>query len=160
MIAAISKNNQIGLNQQMPWHLPEDLNYFRCITTGHPIIMGRKTYESIGRLLPDRHNIILTRDPNFSISHDAIRLDIVHSLQEALSILPDEPATFIIGGGEIYAAFMPYATRLYLTLIDQEIEGDTAFPAYKEDFRCIQSTSGNTTTQNGSPIAFTVWQRK
>lgn len=161
MIAAISKNNQIGLNRQMPWHLPEDLQYFKEITTGHTVVMGRKTYESIGRLLPNRHNIILTNQTDFRLSSSdpLTPVTIMHSLDSVLNFLAKEQVNFIIGGGEIYKAFLPYADRLYLTLIDQEVEGDTSFPSYKHDFKCIKQMPGLTTTEDGSPISFTIWER-
>ena len=161
MIAAISKNNQIGLKSQMPWHLPEDLRYFKEITTGHPVVMGRKTYESIGRLLPNRHNIILTKQADFSLSSDdpLTPVTIMHAVDNVLHFLPKEEISFIIGGGEIYKAFLPYADRLYLTLIDKEVEGDTSFPNYAHDFRCIQRVPGLTTTEDGAAISFTIWER-
>ena len=134
MIAAISKNNQIGLNRQMPWHLPEDLQYFKEITNGHTVVMGSSS------------------DPLTPVT-------IMHSLDSVLNFLSKEQVNFIIGGGEIYKAFLPYADRLYLTLIDQEVEGDTSFPSYKHAFKCIKQMPGFTTTEDGSPISFTIWER-
>ena len=127
----------------MPWHIPEDLAYFRQITTGHTVIMGRKTFESIGKPLPNRNNIILTTNPNFSMPG----ITTINSLSEILNLYHNTPEPiFVIGGGEIYTAFLPYAMRLYLTLIDQAVVGDTSFPSYKQDFKLIQSTPGKSTT--------------
>lgn len=157
LIAAISKNNQIGLHGKMPWHLPEDLSYFKSITTGHPIVMGRKTYESIGKPLPNRTNIVLTTNPHFSaegiiVSHHIS--DIVHLYKTS-----EEPI-FVIGGGEIYRAFLPYAASLYLTLIHEIVEGDTSFPPYQEDFYLAHSTPSQSVTSSGYPFLFTIWKRK
>ncbi len=188
MIAAISKNNQIGLNNHMPWHIPEDLAYFKQVTLGHPVIMGRKTYESIGNLLPNRHNIILTQNPSFSLPESSItteailapasalsppnsypisssmnigtRVDIVHSISEVFALLPNNLPSFIIGGGEIYRTFLPYADRLYLTIIHQTISGDTSFPSFEEDFHCISSTPGKENSNNNLCYDFTIWERK
>lgn len=162
MIAAISKNNQIGLNHQMPWHLPEDLQYFRKVTTGHTVVMGRKTYESIGCLLPNRHNIILTKQTDFflSSSDPSTPVTIIHCLDCVLHFLPKDQINFIIGGGEIYKAFLPYADRLYLTLIDKVVEGDTSFPYYEHDFKCISKVPGLTTTEDSCSFSFTIWERR
>ncbi|MBE6022617.1 MAG: dihydrofolate reductase [Cellulosilyticum sp.] len=154
LIAAISQNNQIGLANQMPWHIPEDLEYFKQVTSGHTILMGRKTFESIGRILPNRRNIILTRDSNFIVSG----ADVIHSIEKALELCKGLDEVFIIGGGEIYSQFLPYADMLYLTLIEKYIEGDTSFPHFKDSFKCIQTTPGQTT--DGTVFAFTIWNRK
>ena len=155
MIAAVATNNQIGLDGQMPWHLPEDLEYFRNVTKGHPIIMGRKTFEAIGHPLPNRQNIILTRDRHFSVSG----VSIIHSFEEALALCKLYPDAFIIGGGEIYKLFMPYADQLYLTLIDQSIDGDTSFPHYKEAFHCIYRSPSYFSQDNSFSYCFTIWEK-
>lgn len=130
MIAALSKNNVIGDSGHIPWHISEELKRFRKITTGHPIIMGRKTHQSIGRILPDRTNIIITRDPNFKVEGGIV----VHSLDEALEKARkvDQEEIMVIGGGEIYKQALPQADRLYLTLVDAEMEGDVFFPDYSQ----------------------------
>lgn len=156
LIAAVSKNLQIGLHNQMPWHIPEDLKYFKQVTTGFPVIMGRKTFQSIGHPLPNRKNIILTRDTSFF--HPEV--EVLHSLEEALQLCHTLPNIFIIGGGEIYKAFLPYADSLYLTLIDQIVEGDTSFPSYENDFKCIQCTPLQTQSSYDFNISFTIWTRK
>ncbi len=131
IVAVAGSKRVIGKKGGMPWHIPEELKRFREITTGHPIIMGRKTYESIGRVLPERTNIVITRDPSFA----AEGIVIARSLEEALQLAKDQPGNdevFVIGGGEIYKQALPLADKLYLTVIDMEIEGDTFFPDYSE----------------------------
>lgn len=156
MIAALSQNNQIGLNNQMPWHLPEDLHYFKTVTTGHTVIMGRKTFESIGHPLPNRKNIVLTQNPNFAPDE----VQVIHNIKEALKLCQELPEVFIIGGGEIYKAFMPYATKLYLTLIPKVIIGDTTFPDYQNDFRCTHTMPSKSSLEDGTTFSFTIWERK
>lgn len=128
LIAALSKNLVIGNEGKIPWHLPEDLKRFRAITLGKPVIMGRKTYESIGRLLPGRPNIILTRTPDYRVEGAYV----VASLEEGLKIAENLSAeeVFVIGGGEIYRLAMPIADRLYLTYVNQTYEGDSTFPEW------------------------------
>lgn len=123
-IAAMGHRRVIGRNNQLPWHLPADLAHFKAITTGHPILMGRKTHESIGRVLPHRRNIVLTRNPHYQ----AAGVVVVHSLDEAVSACPEAQEIFIIGGADIYALAMPRLSRLYLTLIHADFTGDTFFP--------------------------------
>lgn len=128
IIAAVGKNNRaIGKNNQLLWRLPEDLKHFREITSGHPIIMGLNTYRSIGRPLPNRTNIVLS--PN---NDDIPGVIVCHSLEEAISTAGahDKEEVFIIGGGMVYASSIHLADRLYLTLVDDEAEGDTHFPDY------------------------------
>ncbi|MBI2086357.1 dihydrofolate reductase [Candidatus Daviesbacteria bacterium] len=136
IIVAVAGNNRvIGKKGGLPWYIPEELKRFKEITMGHPIIMGRKTHESIGRALPDRTNIIITNSPNYT----ALDCIVVHSLQEALrlaSLAQGHDEVFVIGGGEIYKQALPKTNKLYLTKIDTEIEGDTFFPDYS-DFKKV-----------------------
>ena len=156
LIAALSKNYQIGLNNQMPWHIPEDLAYFRQMTTGHTVIMGRKTFESIGKPLPNRNNIVLTTNPYFS----APGITLLNDLSAALNLCHNTNETvFIIGGGEIYKAFLPYVDRLYLTLINQVVVGDTSFPQFEKDFKLIQSLPNQNITSTDISYTFTIWER-
>ncbi len=129
IIAAHDKNKNIGQAGKLPWNLPADLKRFKEITIGHPIIMGRKTFDSIGRPLPKRDNIIITRG-DLSIPG----VTITHSLEEALAEAKKKTSgeIFIIGGGEIYRQAMELADKLYLTLIDKEFTGDTFFPDYNQ----------------------------
>lgn len=126
LIAAMAHNSVIGLNNQLPWRLPADLKHFKAVTLGKPVIMGRKTYESIGKPLPGRANIVVTRD----VSYTAEGVLIVHSLEEALAKTKDAPEAMLIGGAQLYAEALPHAQRMYLTLIDAEFPGDAFFPHY------------------------------
>lgn len=122
IIVATSKNRVIGNNNSLIWKLPADLKRFKQITTGSTVVMGRKTYESIGKPLPNRRNIIITRDTNYLVDN----CEVVNSLEEALMLCNNE--CFIIGGGEIYKQSIDKADRIYLTLVQEDFEGDTYFP--------------------------------
>jgi dihydrofolate reductase len=125
IIVAYSVNRVIGENGKMPWHLSEDLKRFKALTMGHTIIMGRKTWASLGRLLPGRRHVIISRDPAFTVPGATV----VTSLDQAIAACSGESEAFVIGGGEIYALALPLAQRLYVTEIDAEFAGDTYFPA-------------------------------
>ena len=129
LIAAMDKNRLIGKDNSLPWKLPADMKRFKELTTGKPVIMGRKTFESIGRALPNRINIILTRDK----SCKAEGCVVVHSIEEALKAAKDSKEVMVIGGAQIYAQFMPIANKMHLTLIDEDFEGDAHFPEYKKN---------------------------
>tara|TARA_R110002072_G_scaffold19826_5_gene73051 strand:- start:483 stop:971 length:489 start_codon:yes stop_codon:yes gene_type:complete len=124
LIAAMSKNRIIGNNNELIWHLPADLKRFKSLTNGHHIIMGRKTYESLGRPLPNRTNIIITRQKDFH----APGCLIVHSLEEAIQKSIGDEQPFIVGGAEIYKQALPYANKIELTIVDSEYDGDSSFP--------------------------------
>jgi dihydrofolate reductase len=126
MIVAMANNNIIGRNNDMPWHLPADLAYFKKITLGKPIIMGRKTFESIGRPLPGRRNIVISRDDHYQ----AAGIDVVNSVEQALALVDGNDEIMVIGGGAIYRHCLAKAERLYVTHIDANIEGDTQFPDF------------------------------
>lgn len=127
MIAAMANNRIIGKDNQMPWHLPADLAFFKQTTLGKPVLMGRRTYESIGRPLPGRLNIVISRDENWQ----AAGVTRVASPEAALALVQDHDEIMVIGGGAIYQAFLPLADTLYLTLIQADIAGDTQFPDYE-----------------------------
>lgn len=124
LIVAHADDRVIGLNNQLPWHLPEDLKRFKQLTMGHHIIMGRKTYASLGRLLPGRTTVIVTRDVHFSVEGARI----AHSLPQALALCAGDEEPFLIGGAEMYAQGLPYVTRLYLTRVHTKVDGDAFFP--------------------------------
>lgn len=126
IIAAMSENYVIGKDNQLPWRLSADLQHFKKITWGKPILMGRKTYESIGRPLPGRRNIIITRNPEFQVEG----CEITHSLEQALSLVKDSEEVMVIGGAELFAQALPQAKRMYLTLIHHHFEGDCFFPRW------------------------------
>ena len=126
LIAAMAHDRVIGANNQLLWHLPSDFKHFKSVTMGKPVIMGRKTFESIGRALPGRLNIIITRNSHYQ-SDDCV---VVHSLAEALAEVSHVTEVMIIGGAEIYSAAMDEADMLYLTYVDAQFEGDTYFPEW------------------------------
>lgn len=125
LVAAMGRNRVIGKDGKMPWHLPSDLAHFRRLTTGQIVVMGRKTFESIGRPLPDRRNVILSRDPQLRIAG----CDVVHSIGDVLAM---ERPLYVIGGAEVYRLFLPFADSLYLTRIHADFEGDAYFPELRE----------------------------
>lgn len=126
LIVAHDKNQVIGYENKMPWHLPGDLQYFKDMTMGKPIIMGRKTFESIGRPLPGRRNIVITRNEAYSASG----IETVPSLDAALALVNEVPEIMVIGGAQIFELALPLADKLYITLINNEFKGDTYFPRY------------------------------
>lgn len=127
----MGKNREIGAKNQLLWKIPEELKRFKEITTGHPIIMGRKTHESIGRVLSNRTNIIITRDSGYKAEGAVI----VHSLDEAIKKAGDDPEIFIIGGAQIFEQALPLADKLYVTLVNANFpEADSFFPEYEKDF--------------------------
>ncbi len=126
LIAAMSRNRVIGKDNAMPWHLPADLQWFKQTTLGKPVVMGRKTFESLGRPLPKRRNIVVTHDAGFS--HEGC--EVANSLCEVITMTLNEDEIMIIGGAKIYEQMLPVADRLYLTYIDAELEGDTCFPEF------------------------------
>ncbi len=128
LIVAVSNNHVIGKDNTLPWHLPEDLKRFRALTTGHHIIMGRKTYESLGRLLPDRTTVIVTRNKSYRVDGAIV----VNSLPEAIEVCASDAEAFIIGGAELYHQGFKYAQKLYLTQVETVVEGDAFFPPIDE----------------------------
>ena len=131
IIVAIAKNNVIGKDNKLIWHLPEDLKRFKELTTGKIIIMGRKTFESLGRVLPNRKHIILTKNKDFKCNHEMV--EIVTDIKELDKYIKSEEENFVIGGASIYKMFMPYANKMYVTKIDEEFDGDTFFPNIDEN---------------------------
>jgi dihydrofolate reductase len=128
LIVAFAKNQVIGVNNTLPWHLPEDLKRFRALTTGHHIIMGRKTYESLGRLLPGRTTIIVTRNKQYKVEGALI----AHSLKAAFILASGDTEPFVIGGAELYQEGLKLATKLYITKVIAEFDGDAFFPEINE----------------------------
>lgn len=124
IIVAVAKNNVIGKDNKLPWHLPEDLKHFKELTSGHTVIMGRKTFESIGRPLPNRKNIVISRNENFKAND----MEVVHSIEQALDLTKNEDEVFIIGGAEIYKQALLLVNKIYLTRINKDYEGDAYFP--------------------------------
>ena len=126
IIAAVAENNAIGKDNDLLWHLPDDFKRFKQLTTGHKIIMGRKTFESFPKPLPNRHHIIITRDKSYRVEHP--NCTIVHSLSDALELVANEALSFVIGGGEIYSLALPYCDILEITRVHGDYEADAFFP--------------------------------
>jgi dihydrofolate reductase len=133
LIAAVARNGCIGIDNKLPWHLPEDLRFFKRVTSGKPIIMGRNTFESLGRPLPNRTNIVITRNPDFTAPEG---VKVVHTLAEALRVadavvhIDGGDEIMVIGGAQIYAEALPHTSRMYLTEVDKVVAGDAFFPAW------------------------------
>lgn len=138
IIVAIARNGVIGRNGQLPWHLPSDLKHFKKTTMNYPIIMGRKTFESIGRPLPGRDNIVLSRDPSLSLPGCIV----VHSIQDALDTCKDEEKVFIIGGADIFNISLPFTDTIIVTALEREVDGDIYFheidPALFKQTECAR----------------------
>lgn len=155
LIWAMDINRVIGRNNRLPWRLPADLAYFKRLTTGHTVVMGRKTYESIGRPLPNRHNVIVTRNPAFK----ADGCTIVHSLEEAWRAA-GEDEVFVIGGAGLFAHALPAADKLYLTQIHHAFEGDVFFPEIPYDeWRLVSREPGVKDDRNPYDYEFLVYER-
>lgn len=153
LIVAYANGRVIGKNGKMPWHLPNDLKHVKEVTTGQTIVMGRKTFESLGRPLPNRRNVVLTRSRDFS----APGVDVVHSMEEVLAL----GDVIIFGGAEIYSQFLDLADRLYITEIDLDVEGDTFFPEWdREAFDLVSKKEGTVDENNAYPHTFYVYERK
>ncbi len=155
MIAAMAKGRVIGKDNAMPWHLPADFAWFKQNTLGKPVIMGRKTYESIGRPLPGRRNIVISRDAGWR----AEGVESATSIDAALALVEGVEEAVIIGGGTIYAACLPRANRLYITHIDAEIDGDTCFPDWGEGWLSTHSEHYQADEKNHYDMEFVVLER-
>ncbi len=161
MIAAMAHDRVIGKDNQMPWHLPADLAHFKRVTLGKPVLMGRKTFESIGRPLPGRRNLVISRNPGYQ----AEGIEVVGSVEAALALLTGSGSAveelMVIGGGHLYAEMLPSADRLYLTQIDLAVEGDTRFPAFDDgQWQRIDCESHPADEKNPHPYSFETWQRR
>ncbi|MBW3777251.1 type 3 dihydrofolate reductase [Aeromonas veronii] len=159
MIAAMAYDRVIGKDNQMPWHMPADLAHFKRVTLGKPVLMGRKTFESIGRPLPGRRNLVISRNPDYQ----ADGIEVVGSVEAALALLADNEVAevMVIGGGHLYAELLPKADCLYLTRIELEVEGDTRFPAFAdEQWQCVEREVHQADEKNPHPYRFETWLRK
>ena len=156
LIVAASTNNVIGAQGGLPWRLPDDLRRFKRITMGKPLVMGRKTWDSIGRPLPGRQNIVITRQTDFV----AEGCTVVGSVAEAMAAAGDAAEVMVIGGSQVYAAFLPEADRLYLTRVHAEIEGDAFFPAIRAaDWRLIDEAHHAADDRNEYAFSFQHFER-
>ncbi|MDQ0873380.1 dihydrofolate reductase [Paenibacillus sp. V4I3] len=155
-IFAMDRNRAIGVNNTLPWHLPGDLKFFKSVTMGHPILMGRKTYESIGKPLPGRRNIILTQNPQFH----AEGCEVIHSVQEAVDGFRDQEL-FVIGGAEIFQLFTSVVDRMYITHIEHEFEADTFMTELDlSEWTLVSSEQGERNEKNPYEYYFRIYQRK
>jgi dihydrofolate reductase len=155
LIVATAKNGVIGLNNTLPWHLPEDLKRFRALTTNHHIIMGRKTYESLGRLLPNRTTVIVTRNSNYHVEGALI----VQSLEAAIALCHRDPSPFIIGGATLYQDALALVDVLHVTDIDLEVDGDAFFPTI--DLKVWQLTAEEShQSANGLNFRYLTYAKK
>lgn len=155
LIVALANNNVIGINNTLPWHLPEDLKRFRSLTTGHHIIMGRKTYESLGRLLPGRTTVIVTRNKNYKLEGALI----AHSLESAVALCKNDDEVFLIGGAELYQDGLKFADKLYITEVDLSVEGDAYFPEFDLNLWLETSREALTSAQ-GLPFSYVTYTRR
>lgn len=154
LVAAVAANGVIGRHGRLPWHLPEDLKHFKRLTAGHPVIMGRKTWEAIGRPLPQRDNIVVTRQPGYH----APGARVAASFGEALALSRDDKAAFVIGGSELYRAALPHAAGLVITEIHRNYEGDASFPEF--DRRIWQETQRESRVAgDGTRFDFVLYER-
>lgn len=159
MIAAMAHDRVIGKDNQMPWHLPADLAHFKRVTLGKPVLMGRKTFESIGRPLPGRRNLVISRNPGYQ----AEGIEVVGSVEAALALLAGSSVEelMVIGGGHLYAEMLPSADCLYLTQIDLAVEGDTRFPAFDDgQWQRVDCESHPADEKNPHLYSFETWQRR
>lgn len=156
LIVAVAENGVIGDKNTLLWHISEDLKHFKSLTTGHPVVMGRKTFESLGRPLPNRTNVVISRQ---ELEIPGCR--VVHSLDEALALFPEDEEVFVIGGAQIYAEALPRARRFYLTRVFRAYEGDTRFPEWNEhEWRLVKSEAFPCGREYPWPFTFEYWERR
>ena len=156
IIVAMAKNRVIGANGAIPWHLPEELKRFKNLTMGHHILMGRKTWESIGRLLPGRETVIVTRQPTYKVPGATI----AHSLRDAIASSSGDEEIFVIGGAELFREALPLADRMYLTTVDIEVPGDTYMPEFDaRRWREVSTEPVAADTRNPHAFKLTTYER-
>lgn len=157
VIVAVAQNGVIGGGNTLLWYISEDLRRFKSITMGHPVIMGRRTFESVGRPLPGRTNVVVSRRENYTPEG----VTVVRSLEEAFALFPQEEEIFVTGGGQIYAQAMPLADKLYLTTVEKDYDGDTRFPDWNRDeWRQVSCERHDCGKNYPYPFEFTDWVRK
>jgi dihydrofolate reductase len=157
IVVAAARNGVIGRGQALPWRLPADLRHFKRLTWGHPILMGRRTWDSIGRPLPGRNNLVLTRDPAWA----ATGATAVHSLDAARALAARDSALMVIGGAELYRQCLPLARVLHLTLVDADIDGDVRFPEWRRaDWRESAREDHRPDAEHAWPYAFVTLERR
>lgn len=156
-IVAVSDNDVIGRDNALPWHLPEDLKRFKRLTLGKPIVMGRRTFESIGKPLPGRHNIVVTRDPNYRREG----VSVVHDAASALRTAGPVPEIMVIGGAELFRALLPHAGRVHLTRVRGNIEGDVRWlPLDEREWQVVDRQEHAADDRHVYPMTFEVWEKR
>ena len=159
IIVAIAKNNAIGKDNKLLWHLPEDLKRFKRLTTGHNIIMGRKTFESLGRVLPNRHHIILCNDAKLNIEDENV--EILDDISKLDKYINSEEENFVIGGATMYKLLMPYAKKMYITEIDKDFDGDVYFPEISlNEWKATEREQGPEDNENDFEYEYVTYERK
>lgn len=156
MIFAMGRNRVIGRDNKLPWHLPADLKYFRSVTTGSTVIMGRHTHESIGRPLPNRRNIVISSNP----AYEAEGCEVIRHIEEILPYATAEEEVFVIGGAGLFSLLLPHASKMHITWINETFEGDTFLPEWdNDDWRLVSDTPGPRDENNPYDYAFRVYER-
>ena len=158
IIVAKAKNNIIGKDNKLLWNLPEDLKHFKNLTTGHTMIMGRKTFQSLGRVLPNRKHIIFSQNPDFKVDDENV--EVVHSLLQIQNLIEGKEEVFVIGGAMIYNFLMPYVKKMYVTEIEKDFDGDTFFPVIDNNiWKEISREKGIKNEKNNLDYYFVTYER-
>ncbi len=159
IIVAKAKNNTIGKENKLLWQIPDDLRRFKELTMNHNIIMGRKTFEALGTILPNRKHIIFSQNPDFKIENENV--EIVHSMLQIQQYIEDEEESFVIGGAMIYNLLMPYVKKMYVTEIDKDFEGDTFFPRINtEIWKEVKREEGPEDSKNNFKYEYVIYEKK
>lgn len=158
LIVAVAENGVIGRNGGLPWHLPADLANFKKVTTGHTVIMGRRTFDELGKPLPGRRNLVVSRNPGLQIDGATV----AHDLDEAFALAEGEAEVFVLGGEQIFRQALPAADRLYLTLVHAEVDGDTRFPAFwgARDWELVESRPHPQDDRHAHAFDLRVYERR
>jgi dihydrofolate reductase len=157
LIVAVADSGVIGRDNALPWHLPEDLKHFKRLTLGKPVLMGRKTFESIGKPLPGRHNIVVTRDTNYQRTG----VTVVHDVDAAVSAAGDVPEIMVIGGAELFRLFLPRAGRVHFTRVHGDIPGDVHWPALDQrDWRVVERERHEADERHAHAYTFELWEKR
>jgi len=156
LVVAVADSGVIGRDNALPWHLPDDLKRFKQLTLGKPIVMGRKTFESIGKPLPGRQNIVVTRDPNYH--RDGITA--VPGIDAAVEAAGGAPEVMVIGGAELFRLFLPRATRVHLTRVHGDIDGDVRWPALDHTWDVLEREHHDSDERHAYPMTFEVWEKR
>jgi dihydrofolate reductase len=156
LIVAAADNGVIGRDNALPWHLPDDLKRFKSLTLGKPVVMGRKTFESIGKPLPGRQNIVVTRDTNYRREG----VTVVHDVDETVAAATGAPEIMVIGGAELFRLFLPRATRIHLTRVHADVTGDVMWPELDNTWGVVASEPHAADERHAWPMTFEVWEKR